>query len=83
MTIGELHFVENPTLDLEATVRQAASDYQRKYGESPDLCLVHPSLLNGQVRHVGGLRLESAGTVLPNYLWIGVGEAADTMPFAQ
>lgn len=83
MTFGELCFVENPTLDLEATVLQAASDYLKKYGERPTLVLVHPSLLQGAERHMGGLRLEAKATVLPNYVWIGMGEKAEIMPVAQ
>lgn len=84
MTLGELRFVDNPRSDLEAVVRQAARDYERKYGQAPNLALVHPSLLKGRPRRsLGRLRLESARNVLPNYVWIGMGGDAETMPLAQ
>ena len=71
MELGELFLIEDLKLNLEQRVLWAAKRYQRKYGERPTLCILHPSLLKGGSRRVGGLRLEPKISVLPNYLWLG------------
>jgi hypothetical protein len=76
MDIGELFWIEKPNDNLEEKVLWAAQSYQKKYGQSPTLCLVNPSLLKDGGKRLGRLRLEAKKSVLPNYLWIGV--AADT-----
>ena len=78
MEIGELYLVEDKSMNLEQRVLWAAKRYQRKYGQSPTLCLLPPSLLHGQQGQLGNLRLEAKQSLLPNYLWMGeAGEAAD------
>jgi hypothetical protein len=72
MEIGELFWIKEPKASLEQKVLWAADSYQRKYGQTPNLCLVHPSLLIGKRNRLGGLRLEAKKSILPNYLWIGV-----------
>ncbi|HSS96254.1 MAG TPA: hypothetical protein VLK33_04460 [Terriglobales bacterium] len=76
MDIGELFWIKEPGANLEQKVLWAADNYQRKYGKAPNLCLVHPSLLNGKANRLGSVRLEAKKSILPNYLWIGV--AAET-----
>jgi hypothetical protein len=82
MDTGELFFIENPKLDLEGKVLWAAKSYQQKYGRKPTLCMLHPSLLRGGTRRVGGLHLEAKKSILPNYLWIGIANDATT-PLAR
>ena len=72
MDIGELFWIKEPGANLEQRVLWAADNYQRKYGKAPNLCFVHPSLLNGKANRLGGVRLEAKKSILPNYLWIGV-----------
>lgn len=83
MEIGELFLIEDPKAKLEEKILWAADSYQKKYGQAPTVCLLHPSLLKGQSRRVGGLRLEAKKSVLPNYLWIGVLADAATTPLAR
>ncbi len=78
MDIGELFWIEQPGGSLEEKVLWAAKSYQKKYGQSPTLCLVHPSLLKGQPKRLGLLRVEGKKSILPNYLWIGVTADAAT-----
>jgi hypothetical protein len=87
MEVGELFYIENPSLNLEERVLWAAERYQKKFGQQPTLCMLHPSLLKGGQKRLGRLRLEAKKSVLPNYLWIGVpvGEKSlpmDAKPFA-
>lgn len=83
MEIGELFLIRNLDSDLEEKVLWAADNYQKKYGHAPTLCLVHPSLINGQVQRLAGLRVEAKNSVLPNYLWIGIPADAEAKPFAR
>lgn len=73
MNIGLLWFDNNPEADLASKVSKAADYYRVKYGEDPDLCFVHPSMLTErQKRRAGTVAIRSNSTVLPNHYWIGV-----------
>jgi hypothetical protein len=81
MEVGELFYIENPSLNLEERVLWAAKRYQKKFGQQPTLCMLHPSLLKGGQKRLGRLRLEAKKSVLPNYLWIGI--PAEAKPLAR
>jgi hypothetical protein len=83
MELGELFLIEDLHMDLEQRVLWAAERYQRKYGQQPTLCLLHPSLLDGKRRRVGGLRLMAKKSVLPNYLWLGAPAESAVSPWAR
>lgn len=83
MDMGELWFDENPAVDLEFKVLQAARKFQHKYGQPPTLCLVHPSLLGGKQRRLGALKLRGQKRILLNYLWIGVEGEVETRPAGE
>jgi hypothetical protein len=82
MEVGELFYIENPSLNLEQRVLWAAKRYQKKFGQQPTLVMLHPSLLKAGQKRLGRLRLEAKKSVLPNYLWIGV-PADSVKPLAQ
>lgn len=81
MEVGELFHIENPSLNLEQRVLWASQRYQKKFGQQPTLCMLHPSLLTGGQKRFGRLRLEAKKSLLPNYLWIGV--PAEAKPLAR
>ena len=83
MELGALFLIEDPRMNLEQRVLWAAERYQRKYGQSPTLCLLHPSLLEGERRRLGLLRLVAKKSVLPNYLWLGAPADNATKPLAH
>lgn len=83
MEIGELFLIENLNTDLEGKVLWAADSYRKKYGHAPTLVLLHPSLLQGETRRLGSMRLEAKKSVLPNYLWIGVPGDIESKPLAR
>lgn len=79
MNIGMLWFDNDPKTAVNDKIGRAVSYYQKKYGKSPNLCFVHPSMLtNGaageaqKAATAGGVELRSSGVVLPNHFWIGV-----------
>ena len=56
MEIGMLWFDDDPRTALAAKVSRATDYYRLKYGLIPNLCLVHPSMLNGRSKPVEELR---------------------------
>lgn len=72
MDIGMLWFDNNPQLDLPSKITQAATYYQHKYGEAPNLYFVHPSMLVEPLVKAGAVELCSNITISPHHFWIGV-----------
>ncbi|HNT54371.1 MAG TPA: hypothetical protein PKG95_06640 [Anaerolineaceae bacterium] len=75
MNIGMLWFDNDPKLDLTAKINAATIYYQHKYGQQPNLCFVHPSMLPDNSPPPNGMEVRSNRMILPNHLWIGVQEA--------
>ena len=74
MNVGML-WLAHASESLTENVRKAAAYYEKKYGRTPDLCLVHPSMMGSEsepVNEVGGVTVRSWRPVLPGTLWIGV-----------
>jgi hypothetical protein len=74
MNIGMLWFDNDPKTGLDLKVLQAADYFQKKYGRSPDLCLVHPSMLAEPQCQAGRVTVRPWKSVTPGHLWIGVDE---------
>lgn len=83
MNIGMLWFDNDPKAELNAKIQRAAAYYHSKYGATPTLCFVHPSMLPGATgpavaqdnnSHLksGEVEVRGSRSVLPNHLWIGV-----------
>jgi hypothetical protein len=76
MNIGLLWFDDDPRHSLTDKVTEAAAHYQKRFGQSPTLCYVHPAALGQTEQHlVGGVQVAPGRTVLPNHLWLGVADA--------
>ncbi len=83
MHIGMLWFDNTPNLSLKSRIEKAADYYRRKYKQEPNLCLIHPSMLEGEssrtkgpaaLPQVGSMTVRPYGPVLPGHLWIGIEE---------
>ncbi len=85
MHVGMLWFDNDSKSGLNNRVERAAEYYQRKYGKTPNLCYVHPSMLPPAVGpgegtaeikleplNTNGVQVRPLTTVLPNHFWIGV-----------
>jgi hypothetical protein len=73
MSVGLLWFDNDPKADLTSKISRAADYYRVKYGEDPNLCFVHPSMLAERKRfRAGAVAIRSNSTVLPHHYWIGV-----------
>jgi hypothetical protein len=75
---GLLWFDDDPRKQLEDKVKRAVAHYERKYGQSPTLCFVHPSAFDGNgqrgVKKASGVEIRSGRSVLPDHFWLGVAE---------
>jgi hypothetical protein len=75
MKTGMLWFDNDPKTDLPTKIARAAAYYQSKYGQHPDLCFVHPTMLGGSaLRASQNIEVRPNRAVLPNHLWIGIHE---------
>ena len=78
MHTGMLWFAgKNDTRPLAEKIQQATEYYAKKYGRKPDLCLVHPSMMEGGGLEVGsfssgGLTVRPHRPVLPGHIWVGI-----------
>ena len=72
MHTGMLWF-DNSTARFENKIKKAVEYYEKKYGRKPDLCLIHPSMVDGEhPKHVEGLTVRVYRPVLPGHIWIGI-----------
>lgn len=80
MKTGMLWFDNDPKTDLSSKIDRAALYYRNKYGKRPDLCFIHPTMLptiqqNTPARQMlAGVEVRINNMVMPNHLWIGLGE---------
>ncbi len=74
MEIGMLWYDNSPTALIDR-VEQAASYYSEKYGRMPNLCFVHPDMLQADEGKVNGIVIRKGKQIMPGHFWIGVDEA--------
>jgi hypothetical protein len=77
MDIGMLWFDNDKKADLRAKIARAAKYYQNKYGDTPNLCFIHPGMLpeNGNGSQAGEIEVRTSNTILPHHFWIGVNQS--------
>lgn len=73
MHTGMLWF-DNSQTTLNQKIQKAADYYEKKYGRRPDLCLVHPSMLEANQKQslINRITVRPYRTVLPGHIWIGI-----------
>lgn len=74
MNAGMLWYDNDPKTDLIAKIKAASEYYRNKYGLSPNLCLVHPSMLDKTSPDGGKMTIRPFRSVLPGHLWIGMAD---------
>jgi hypothetical protein len=87
MNIGMLWFDNDPKAEITAKIERAATYYRNKYGKAPNLCFVHPSMVQTEPEKAadspaearspyptknGAIEVRTSRSVLPNHFWIGV-----------
>jgi hypothetical protein len=78
MHTGMLWFDNDPHVSLDIKIQKASQYYKQKYGRLPDLCLVHPNMLNGRKTDTRDekITVRPYRPVLPGHIWIGVEDQA-------
>ncbi len=71
MHTGMLWF-DNSQIALDIKIQKAMDYYRKKYGQMPDLCLVHPSMLKDTPLEGRKITIRPYRPVLPGHIWIGV-----------
>lgn len=75
MKVGMLWLDGDRRIGINERVQRAVAYYRGKYGRTPNLCVVHPSTLGGEVYQEGGeVEVRTSVSVLPDHLWLGVRE---------
>jgi hypothetical protein len=72
MDIGMLWFDNDPKTDLNVKIEKAVNYYSDKYGQRPNLCFIHPSMMNGSPKRLNNVDIKTNKAVRPNHFWIGV-----------
>ena len=72
MHIGMMWFDNNPNLSLKNKIEKAVSYYRQKYQREPNLCLIHPSMIEKDKPEFDRMTIRSYRPVLPGHLWIGI-----------
>ena len=72
MKVGMLWFDNDPKADITIKINRAIDYYQHKYGQTPNLCIVHPSMVKASPLKTGSVEVRSSRSVLPNHFWLGV-----------
>lgn len=65
-------FDNDPKSEFLAKVKKTAEYYRDKYGSEPNLCFVHPSMLESTNLIADSLKICANSSVLPHHFWIGV-----------
>jgi hypothetical protein len=65
---------DNSQTALTVKIQKAVDYYHKKYGRNPDLCLVHPSMMEANQRQleINKLTVRPYRPVLPGHIWIGI-----------
>jgi hypothetical protein len=75
MHTGMLWFDNQKDKSFAQKLQGAVDYYAKKYGRTPDLCLVHPSMLEGQdITGKTGLTVRPYRPVLPGHIWVGISD---------
>ena len=75
MNIGMLWFDNDPKTDFSLKIERAARYYCEKYGKKPNVCFVHPSMLQtvpADKKTRSDIEVRTTKSVLPNHFWIGI-----------
>ncbi len=74
MNSGMLWFDNDPKTDLTFKIKKAAEYYRQKYGSTPNLCLVNPSMLDEKIFREDRITVRTYRAVLPGCFWIGLAD---------
>jgi hypothetical protein len=71
MHTGMLWF-DNSKDAVQVKIQKAVDYYAKKYQRTPDLVLIHPSMLEKSTVSIDGLTVRPYRPVLPGHIWVGI-----------
>ncbi len=71
MITGLLWFDNDPKADLNLKISRATEYYFRRYGLRPDMCFVHPSMIENDSADSIKIEILVNRFLLPDHIWIG------------
>lgn len=74
MQSGMMWFDNDKQTSLAAKISNAAVYYRKKYGRSPNLCMVNPSMLTGK-EETGEIAVRPYQPIITGHLWIGIDDS--------
>ena len=75
MQAGMMWFDNDKKTSLTAKVNIAAAYYQKKYGRSPNLCMVNPSMIPDEMPEGGKVAIRPYHPIVSGHLWIGIDDS--------
>jgi hypothetical protein len=72
MEFGMMWFDDNPKTTLADKLERAIHYYSQKYGHTPDVCFVNPSMLKEPLKQANNITIRPYRSILPCHFWIGL-----------
>jgi hypothetical protein len=76
MDTGMLWFDNNKRDTLSTRIEQAVKYYQQKYGQRPNRCFIHPTMIKtnhpDSLASTNGIEIRTTVYILPNHFWLGI-----------
>ena len=72
MLSGMLWFDNDPKTGFSKKIHRAVKYYQKKYGQIPNLCTVHPKMVEKEKLNEAELKIETSNSILLHHFWIGI-----------
>ncbi|HIE24563.1 MAG TPA: hypothetical protein EYP74_01035 [Anaerolineales bacterium] len=75
MQTGMMWFDDDKKTTLNAKIKTAAIYYRKKYGKTPDLCMVNPSMIPDDHPKDEKMTLRPYPHIVKGHLWIGIDDS--------
>ncbi len=75
MQAGMMWFDNDKKTTLSAKIETAATYYHKKYGKTPDLCMVHPSMIPDDLPKDEKMTILPYQPIINGHLWIGIDDS--------
>ena len=75
MQAGMMWFDNDKQTSLAMKVKTAAAYYRKKYGRSPNLCMVNPSMIPDEIPKDGKVSIRPYQPIVNGHLWIGIDDS--------
>ena len=75
MQAGMMWFDNDKSTSLPAKVNKAAAYYRKKYGRSPNLCMVNPKMIGEKDQFDAKITVRPYQPIVSGHLWIGIDDS--------